>query len=73
LITQQRRAQALEIFKLNTRLFPASANVFDSLAELQEIMGSRQEAIDSYQKVLELDPDNANATTRIQALRSTSG
>ncbi len=64
-----RDAEALEVFKLNTSLFPESANAFDSLGEAYLVSGDTESAIRCYKKSLELDPDNANAAQRLKLLR----
>jgi tetratricopeptide (TPR) repeat protein len=59
---------AVEIFALNTRRFPDSANVWDSLAEAYMERGDRERAIQHYRRSLELDPNNDNARERLEAL-----
>ena len=52
---------AFSIFKINTILYPESANVYDSLGELYLLTGNRQQALINYKKSLELDPNNEQA------------
>jgi tetratricopeptide (TPR) repeat protein len=52
---------ALEIFKLNIYLNPASANVYDSLGEIYAELGDTRSAIKNYEQSLKLDPQNGNA------------
>jgi imidazolonepropionase-like amidohydrolase len=59
---------AAEVFALNAGAFPESANAWDSLGEAQLERGDRERAIESYQRSLELDPDNDNARERLEAL-----
>ncbi len=59
---------AIEIFTVNTKLFPASANTFDSLAEAYMNKGDKKNAILFYQKSLQLDPGNENAKKMIEKL-----
>ena len=59
---------AVAIFRLNAEQFPASANVWDSLAEAYMTAGSRELARISYRKSLELDPTNQNALERLAEL-----
>lgn len=49
---------ALEVFKLNTLLFPTSYNVYDSYGEGLLESGNKTEAILMYKKSLELNPGN---------------
>ena len=60
--------EALEIFKLNVFLYPASANVYDSVAEAYEKNGDRELAVKNYKRSLELDPKNANAARQLKKL-----
>ncbi|MDA0994928.1 MAG: hypothetical protein O3A13_15015 [Proteobacteria bacterium] len=48
------RAEAL--LELNTRLFPQSANTWDSLAEIVEYRGDKDRAAELYRKAREVDP-----------------
>jgi CubicO group peptidase (beta-lactamase class C family) len=68
LLAQQQPAKALAIFQLNTELYPKSANVYDSLAEIYEIMEDKPKALLNYKKVLTIDPEHKNAISRIKAL-----
>ena len=60
---------ALEVFRLNTVVYPNSSNVWDSFGEALMNDGQSEEAIRSYERSLELDPQNANATARLKTLR----
>ncbi|WP_365989940.1 tetratricopeptide repeat protein [uncultured Chryseobacterium sp.] len=66
LIEQGKKNEAMEIFKLNTLLFPKSSNVYDSYGEILETLGNRKEAIINYRKSLELNPDNTNAANYLK-------
>jgi CubicO group peptidase (beta-lactamase class C family) len=68
LLKQEKLSEALAIFKLNVDLYPKSANVYDSLAEVLEIAGHKNEALLHYKKSLSLDPENRNAAERSRAL-----
>jgi CubicO group peptidase (beta-lactamase class C family) len=59
---------AIIIFKLNTELFPASANVYDSLGEGYMKKGDKENAVKFYQKSLQLDPANSNAKQMLEKL-----
>ena len=59
---------AIEVFKLNAKLFPGEPNVWDSLAEAYMNKGENKLAIDNYKKVLELDPENQNARKMLEKL-----
>lgn len=48
--------EAIEIFKLNVKAFPKSANTYDSLAEAYMRTGNNELAVRYYQKALEMIP-----------------
>jgi CubicO group peptidase (beta-lactamase class C family) len=68
LVEQEKIKEAIEIFKLNTMLYPQSANTFDSLGEAYVISGNTELAIKNYKRSLELYPGNTNAVHMIKAL-----
>lgn len=53
--------QGIELLRLNTVLFPASSNVYDSYATALTALGKRQEAIKMYRKILEMNPKAVRA------------
>jgi tetratricopeptide (TPR) repeat protein len=59
---------AIEIFKLNVELYPASANGYDSLAEAYMNSGDSENAVRNYKKSLELNPENSNAKEMLKKL-----
>jgi len=70
LLRMQKTAQALDVFELNTRVFPEAFNTWDSLGEALMSSGRGEEAIRAYERSLELNPENTNATTMISRIRS---
>ncbi|MEO8110704.1 MAG: serine hydrolase [Ginsengibacter sp.] len=60
--------QALEIFKINAELFPASWNVYDSLGEIYLAMGDKENAKVNYTKTLVLNPQNESAKKALSGL-----
>lgn len=50
--------KALEVFKLNTMLFPDSWNAYDSYGEALLKSNKKAEAIEMYEKSIELNPEN---------------
>jgi len=53
--------KAIEVFSYNVKMYPNSANVYDSLADAQEASGSLNKAYKNYAKALELaEPSDAN-------------
>ena len=68
LLWWDRPQEAMEVFKLNTRLFPRSANAYDSLGEAYLVLGDKENAILNYQKSLQLNPGNKNAEKILKQL-----
>lgn len=60
--------QAVRLFRRITEDFPDSANAWDSLAEGQLAAGDKAGARKSYQRVLQLLPDDAHAQEQLKAL-----
>ncbi len=69
-IRQKDLKKAEELFKLNTKYFPKSANAWDSLAEVYMLKGEKDLAIKYYKKSLELNPNNNNAVEQIKKLET---
>jgi hypothetical protein len=61
-------AEAIEVFRINTGVFPMSANVWDSLGEGLLAAGRRDEAIAAYRRALEIDPEFASAAQALERL-----
>ena len=61
--------EAIAVFQLNTELFPASSNTWDSLGEAYMEAGQTALAIANYEKSLALDPSNSNAVAMLERLR----
>jgi len=59
---------AIAIFKFNTKLYPESANVFDSLGEAYMKSGNKDQAVLNYKKSLSLNPQNSNAVEMLKKL-----
>ena len=68
LVGRKRLKDAIEIFKLNVEMFPASANPYDSLGETYLADGQKDLALANYKKAVELDPKNANAMLIVKRL-----
>jgi hypothetical protein len=67
-LMQSDRTRALAVFKLNTTVFPASPNVWDSYGEALLAAGRRDAAIASYRKAVTLDPMYASSLEALQRL-----
>ena len=53
--------KALEVFRINTLLYPKSFNVYDSYAEALLKSGKKDASILMYKKSLILNPENKGA------------
>ncbi len=56
LLRAAKTTEAVTVLRLNTRVFPHSPNVWDSLAEALLSAGRRDEAIRAYRRALAIDP-----------------
>ncbi len=68
LLNMNKIKEAIEIFKLNVKVYPQSSNVYDSLGEAYMLNGDRELAIKNYEKSLELDPKNTNAAEMLKKI-----
>jgi CubicO group peptidase (beta-lactamase class C family) len=60
--------QSLETFKINTLLFPASFNVYDSYGDAFAQVGRREAAILMYQRAIALNPNSEGSKQSLQRL-----
>lgn len=65
----KRMDDAIAVFEQNTQDFPASWNVWDSLAEAYANKGDKEKSIQYYEKSLQLNPKNNGATEMIKKLK----
>ena len=70
LFMKEKMNVAISFLKFNTIDYPNSANTFDSLAEAYMYTGNNKLSITNYQKSIELDPNNSNATEMIKKIKS---
>ncbi|GAA4178411.1 hypothetical protein GCM10022218_29000 [Sphingobacterium ginsenosidimutans] len=61
---------AISIFELNTKNYPQSINVWDSLAEAYTVRGYMDKAKKCYEKILTLSPANNIAKTKLEELNN---
>ena len=60
--------EAIEIFKLNVKLFPSAWNTYDSLADAYVEAGMKKLAIKNYQKAMKLNPKH-DRNAKIESLK----
>ena len=61
--------EGINIFLLATKLYPNSANLFDSLAEGYLYVGNKSKAVENFEKSLVLNSQNQNAIDRLKQLK----
>ncbi len=69
LINSNQLQPAIFVFQLNTKLYPKSANTWDSLAEAYWKAKQNDKAIEYYNKAIELDPNGATGANSKNMLR----
>ncbi|WP_299274059.1 hypothetical protein [uncultured Psychroserpens sp.] len=62
--------EALEVFKLNTKLFPDNPRTYMSLANTLGVNGHSKKAVDVIEKAIKLFPDNKDLVENLEALKS---
>ncbi len=70
LVRQKQTGAAVEVFTLNTELYPSSGNAFDSLAETYLGAGNEELARRYYARALEVQPDYPNAKAARELLET---
>lgn len=69
LLGSEELEKALEVFKLNTMLYPESSNAYDSYGEALLKANRKAEAIKMYGKSVELNPENENGKKVLEQLK----
>lgn len=69
LLGNEELEKALEVFKLNTMLYPESSNAYDSYGEALLKANRKAEAIKMYGKSVELNPENENGKKVLEQLK----
>lgn len=70
LLNRKKYAEAVKVFETNVTNFPKSPNVYDSLGEAYLKAGNTEPASKSYQKAVELNPQNTNAANILKRLQN---
>jgi len=68
LLSQKKLTQAIDIFRVNTILYPKSENVYDSLAEAYLKAGQKDKAKQNYKKLMEINPKNEKVSKILETL-----
>jgi len=61
---------AIKILELNTQEYPNSSSAFENLADAYKRSGKKQEAIEAYEKAVQLDPKNAHAKWLLEKMKA---
>jgi tetratricopeptide (TPR) repeat protein len=69
LMNSKQMEQAIYVFALNTKLYPKSANTWDSLGEAYWKANKIDKAIEHYNKAIELDPNGPTGDNARQMLK----
>lgn len=70
LLSRDKTAEAIEIFKYNAKEYPDSFNVYDSLGEAYYKNGEMDLAIKNFERSVELNPKNENGKAMLEKIRS---
>jgi tetratricopeptide (TPR) repeat protein len=68
LLGKNRPQDAVAIFRLNVKMYPESANPYDSLADGLKAVGDTAGALESYKKAFAIDPTMRGLQARIDSL-----
>lgn len=69
LLNKKKVTDAITVFTFNTKLFPNSGNMFDSLGEAYYVQGNKSKALENYIIAFKLDPSLDSAKQMIQELK----
>jgi tetratricopeptide (TPR) repeat protein len=69
LLGQNMIVEAIDVFKLNTALYPKSSNAFNSLGEAYAKAGQKEKALENYEISLKLNPDNKSSRDALAGLK----
>ncbi|MEI9920316.1 MAG: serine hydrolase [Bacteroidota bacterium] len=63
---EKNKKLALDLFRINTILYPNSFNVYDSYGDAQQANGDTKGAIESYKKALKLNPKSEETARKLK-------
>ena len=69
LLNAKKIKDAIEVFKVNVKLFPHSWNVYDSLGEAYADNDNTDDAIKNYEMSVKINPKNDNGKQALEKLR----
>ena len=71
-LQQRKTKEAIELFKLNTEAYPASANTYDSLGDAYLADGQKDLALQASEKAIALLPNDAAPEDFKKAVRASA-
>ena len=69
LLNAKKINDAIEVFKMNVKLFPNSWNTYDSLGDAFAAAGNKKLAIENYEHSLKLNPKNEEGAQKMAKLK----
>ena len=69
LINAKKIKDAIDIFKINVKLYPNSWNTWDSLGEAYALDGNKKLAIENYEKSVKLNPKSESGLAALAKLK----
>ena len=69
LLSEKKTQEAVDLFKINVRMYPESWNTYDSLGEAYAVAGQNDLAIQNYEKSLQLNPKNEAGRAALAKLK----
>ena len=70
LLADKKINEAIEVFRLNIKLYPDAWNAYDSLGEAYALAGNKKLAIENYEKSMQLNPKNENGRQWLAKLKA---
>jgi tetratricopeptide (TPR) repeat protein len=70
LIAAKKINEAIEVFKLNVKLYPNSWNTYDSLGEAYALAGNKKMAIENYEKSIKINPKSELGPVALAKLKA---
>jgi TolA-binding protein len=69
LLNAKKFSEAIEVFKLNVKLYPNSWNTFDSLGEAYAAAGNKKLAIENYERSIKINPKSETGIAALAKLK----
>lgn len=70
MLFDKKNREALTLFQLNTHSFPQSSTAIYNLAEGYRLTGNKEKAIETFERYLQLEPNDTDALVKIEALKN---